>query len=121
MNHIWVGERVAEIESEAIFRNVINRRDAPKWGPNAQFRYPMNGTGHIWVRIFEQLPKARKTPDHPELAALAAGDNGAADHSRFKHQTVNLVGVGIWGTEVPSALDGVHWVYFPEDEYIFYR
>merc|ERR1719408_368779 len=63
----------------------------------------------------------RMTPDHPELAELAEGDNGAADHSRFKHQTVNLVGVGIWGTAVPSALDGVHWVYFPEDEYIFYR
>merc|ERR1719407_375908 len=61
------------------------------------------------------------TPDSPELASLAEGNNGAADHSRFKHQTVNLVGVGIWGTSVPPALDGVHWVYFPESEYVFYR
>ena len=63
----------------------------------------------------------RMTPDHPELAKLADGDNGAADHSKFKHQTVNLVGIGVTGTAVPTELDGVHWVYFPEDEYIFYR
>ena len=164
MNHIWVGERVAEEKGRVVLSNVINRRDAPKWGPNAQFRYPMNGTGQIWVKVFESLPKAHKRlgarvsavrtreghkvleladgrtvpydgllstmpvvsllrmlPDHPELAKLAEGDNGAADHSKFKHQTVNLVGIGVWGVAVPSALDGVHWVYFPEDDYVFYR
>ena len=164
MNHIWVGERVAAIKSSAVLSNVINRRDAPKWGPNAQFRYPMNGTGHIWTKIWGELPKARKslgarvqkvrtkpgrkvlelangrkvpydailstmpivnllrmTPDHPELAELSHGNNGAADKARFKHQTVNLVGVGVWGTSVPPALDGVHWVYFPESDFVFYR
>ena len=60
MNHIWVGERVAEIKSESVFSNVINKRDAPKWGPNAQFRYPMNGTGHIWVKVWHTLPKENK-------------------------------------------------------------
>jgi hypothetical protein len=44
MNSIWVGERVATIKFEDILANVIQRRDAPAWGPNAQFRYPMNGT-----------------------------------------------------------------------------
>ena len=44
MNSIWVGERVATIKFEDILSNVIQRRDAPAWGPNAQFRYPMNGT-----------------------------------------------------------------------------
>lgn len=164
MNLIWVGERVATIKFSDILRNVINRQDAPAWGPNAQFRYPLNGTGLIWEKVFDGLPRARKrlnarvarvrtkegekaveltdgtsvkfdallstipivqllrmTPDHPELASLAEGDNGAADKSRFKHQTVNLVGVGIWGIALPEALNGVHWVYFPEDEYIFYR
>jgi protoporphyrinogen oxidase len=123
----------------------------------------MNGTGHIWTKIYSKLPTERKTlgaivtavrtkgekvlelangrkvpfdgllstmplpsllrmtPDHPELAKLAEGNNGAADHSRFKHQTVNLVGVGVWGTSVPAALDGVHWVYFPESDFVFYR
>merc|ERR1719331_2875760 len=60
MNSIWVGERVATIRFKDILSNVINRRDAPAWGPNAQFRYPMNGTGQIWVKIFELLPAAHK-------------------------------------------------------------
>ncbi len=165
MNYIWVGERVAAIRFKDILGNVINKKDAPAWGPNAQFRYPMNGTGHIWLRVFDELPATHKRlgarvakvrtrdaakkalvladgsrvrfdgllstmplpsllrmmPDHPEMAALAEGNNGAADHSRFKHQSVNLVGIGIEGTDVPAELNGVHWVYFPEDEFIFYR
>jgi len=164
MNFIWVGERVATIKFDNILSNVINKRDAPAWGPNAQFRYPMNGTGHIWIKVWDTLPKARKrlgtrvqsvrtkpgakavvlqdgtsvpfdgllstmplplllrmTPDNPELAELAEGNNGAVDHSRFKHQTANIIGVGIEGTDLPKELNGVHWVYFPEDEYIFYR
>lgn len=35
-------------------------------------------------------------------------------------QTVNLVGVGIAG-QPPAKLNGVHWVYFPEEEFPFYR
>ena len=57
MNSIWVGERVATIRFEDILSNVIQRKDAPAWGPNAQFRYPMNGTGHIWEKVFSDLPK----------------------------------------------------------------
>ena len=60
MNLIWVGERVATIKFSDILRNVINRQDAPAWGPNAQFRYPLNGTGLIWEKVFDGLPKARK-------------------------------------------------------------
>jgi len=164
MNFVWVGERVAEIKLDSVLGNIINRRDAPAWGPNAQFRYPMNGTGHIWVRLFDELPAAhrrlgarvtavrtagkhrrleladgthvpfdgllstmpvvsllRMVSDRPDFHRLAEGDNGAADHSRFKHQSVNLVGIGVWGTGLPTALNGVHWVYFPESKYIFYR
>jgi protoporphyrinogen oxidase len=143
-----------------VLSNVINKRDAPAWGPNAQFRYPINGTGQIWTKIYQELPKENKrlgarvtsvrtaegkkalhladgrtvpfdgllstmpipsllrmTTDRPDLAKLAEGNNGAADHSRFKHQSVNLIGVGINGIALPATLNGVHWVYFPEDEY----
>jgi len=164
MNSIWVGERVATIQFEDILSNVIRRKDAQAWGPNAQFRYPIGGTGQIWETVFKHLPKAntrlnarvtairtakgakaleladgtkvpfdgllstmslplllRSLPDAPELAALADGDTGAADHSKFKHQTCNVIGVGIEGDAIPEILNGVHWVYFPEDDYIFYR
>ena len=61
MNYIWVGERVATIKFESILSNVINKKDAPAWGPNAQFRYPMNGTGHIWIKVRARL-RARRAP-----------------------------------------------------------
>ena len=32
-----------------------------------------------------------------------------------------MIGVGIEGDNIPEILNGVHWVYFPEEEYIFYR
>ena len=46
-NASQVGERVATIKLGAVLSNVIQRKDAPSWGPNAQFRYPANGTGHV--------------------------------------------------------------------------
>ena len=60
MNSIWVGERVATIKFDDILSNVINRRDAAAWGPNAQFRYPMNGTGQIWNH---PTPKPKPNPN----------------------------------------------------------
>ena len=44
----------------AFGQNVINRRDAAAWGPNAQFRYPLNGTGMIWDKIYRAIPAAHK-------------------------------------------------------------
>ena len=29
---------------------------------------------------------------------------GAVDRSKFKHQTVNLFGVGIWGVDLPQEV-----------------
>ena len=42
------------------------------------------------------------------------------DSSSFKHQTVHIVGIGIRGN-LPSHLMGVHWLYFPEEQFPFYR
>ena len=55
-----MGERVATIKLGAVLSNVIQRKDAPSWGPNAQFRYPANGTGQVWLRLFDRLPEANK-------------------------------------------------------------
>ena len=38
----------------------------------------------------------------------------------FKHQTVHIVGIGVKGT-LPPQLAGVHWLYFPEEQFPFYR
>jgi hypothetical protein len=113
-----------------------------------------DGTKEPFDHLLSTIPLPhllRMTPDHPELAALADGDNGtshlsnhppppstllafalaltqtrrapnwvkptnpipnpnlgASDHSKFKHQTVNLFGVGVWGIGVPDVLNGMH-------------
>lgn len=81
LNTNWVGERVATIKFGEILSNVINRKDAPAWGPNAQFRYPINGTGHIWRAVFAGLPQANirlnaemvAVHDEPPPAGTAGG------------------------------------------------
>jgi nucleoside-diphosphate-sugar epimerase/protoporphyrinogen oxidase len=40
--------------------------------------------------------------------------------SAFLRQTCNLVGFGLQ-CPMPPSLDGVHWIYFPEEEFPFYR
>ena len=42
------------------------------------------------------------------------------DEDRFLRQSVVLVGIGVWGKVKPS-LNDTHWVYFPEEKYVFYR
>ena len=76
-----------------------------------------DGTKEPFDHLLSTIPLPhllRMTPDHPELSALADGDNGASDHSKFKHQTVNLFGVGVWGIGVPDVLNGVHWASNPD-------
>jgi len=42
------------------------------------------------------------------------------DENRFLRQSVTLVGIGVWGKIKPS-LNDTHWVYFPEEKFVFYR
>eukprot|EP01006_Ploeotia_vitrea_P027747 TRINITY_DN60518_c0_g1_i1.p1 TRINITY_DN60518_c0_g1~~TRINITY_DN60518_c0_g1_i1.p1 ORF type:complete len:1192 (-),score=101.36 TRINITY_DN60518_c0_g1_i1:204-3779(-) len=149
MNSKWVGERVATPNLKAIVKNTLLQQDAPSWGPNAIFRYPMNGTGAIWEQVFAELPQ-EKVRFNKRVSEVAPGRVKTADGlelkydalistmpmetlygllsdkipkpkiSGFKHQTVNLVGVGIKG-ELPSVLRGTHWLYFAEEKFVFYR
>ena len=65
MSASWVGERVATVDLKRILRNVIEGRDDLGWGPNATFRFPLQGgTGRIWQTLADRLP-----PDHLHLGA----------------------------------------------------
>jgi len=56
----WMGERVASVDLERVMRNVEQRRDDVAWGPNATFRFPLEGgTGAIWKAVYERLPAER--------------------------------------------------------------
>ena len=54
----WVGQRVARVDLERIVFNILEQRDDRAWGPNNTFRFPARGgTGEIWRRLANSLPK----------------------------------------------------------------
>lgn len=60
MGWSWVGERVAAVDIKDILRNAVFEEDDRSWGPNALFRFPVNGgTGGIWRTLAERLPQDR--------------------------------------------------------------
>jgi nucleoside-diphosphate-sugar epimerase/protoporphyrinogen oxidase len=158
MNSLWVGERVATIDVDDVVRRFEKNEQRTGWGPNAIFRYPVNGTGAIWDAVFQSLPRERfrlntsvvgvnlrrhqltlsdgtllhydkliSTMPMDRLAGLARRELPSAlratladRNASFLRQTCNLRGFGL-KCAMPAALDGVHWIYFPEEEFPFYR
>jgi len=56
----WVGERIAPVDLERVLKNVVFQQDDISWGPNALFRFPLNGgTGAIWRTLAERLPQKK--------------------------------------------------------------
>jgi protoporphyrinogen oxidase len=54
----WLGERVAAPDLKTVTKNVILRKTAGNWGPNATFRFPARGgTGGIWIAVAGTLPQ----------------------------------------------------------------
>ncbi len=61
MQSEWMGERVATVDVKVAMANVIYKREAGNWGPNATFKFPTSGgTGGIWKRVGKMLPAARQ-------------------------------------------------------------
>ena len=53
----WLGERVATVDINRAINNVILDREDAGWGPNAVFRFPLEGgTGAIWKKVSKLLP-----------------------------------------------------------------
>jgi protoporphyrinogen oxidase len=60
MSTEWMGERVATVNLKLIAENVCLNKDTLGWGPNNTFRFPLHGgTGGIWTRLADKLPKER--------------------------------------------------------------
>lgn len=56
----WLGERVAAPSLKMVVRNVLEKKVAGNWGPNATFRFPArDGTGGIWKAVAKTLPDER--------------------------------------------------------------
>ena len=77
----WLGERVAAPDLKTVTKNVILRRTAGNWGPNATFRFPAHGgTGGIWIAVANTLPKGN----------LRLGDKGTVERVDAETKTVVL-------------------------------
>jgi protoporphyrinogen oxidase len=53
----WQGERVPDVDIARIDANHAADRDDAGWGPNATFSFPALGTGLLFERIADGLPK----------------------------------------------------------------
>lgn len=52
----WISERVSRVELEDLITHLETKKDNTEWGPNAVFRYPLNGgTGEIFRKMAEQV------------------------------------------------------------------
>jgi len=53
----WLGERVAAPSLKLVVSNVLNKKTAGNWGPNATFKFPAHGgTGGIWKAVHKTMP-----------------------------------------------------------------
>ena len=57
----WLGERVATVDVTRAITNVIHNKEDAGWGPNAVFRFPLEGgTGGIWKGVAKLLPQSHQ-------------------------------------------------------------
>ena len=57
----WLGERVATVDIKRAINNVIVNKEDASWGPNAVFRFPLEGgTGAIWKGVAKLLPQDKQ-------------------------------------------------------------
>lgn len=57
MDTHWQGDRVPNVDVRRILHNLLVDRDDVGWGPNNKFKFPLLGTGMLYERIAEALPK----------------------------------------------------------------
>ncbi len=51
----WLGERVAPLVLADVVRQIAMGQDGAKWGPNAEFKYPMGGTGQLFLLLHQRV------------------------------------------------------------------
>jgi protoporphyrinogen oxidase len=68
MGTTWQGDRVPTVDVRRILENHIEDRDDVSWGPNNMFKFPLLGTGMLYERLAEALPK--DVHFHKEAASI---------------------------------------------------
>ena len=81
MDTAWQGDRVPTVDVRAILENLLDDRDDVGWGPNNKFKFPLLGTGMLYDRIAEALPK----PVNLEQGGRRDRPSPARRHVRRRH------------------------------------
>jgi UDP-galactopyranose mutase len=148
---VWIAERVAVVDVDAILRNVVLGEDHLSWGPNSTFKYPLRGgTGSLYdgLRPFveehlELRSPVRAVDPHERVVTTADGRRFPYDVLLSTMPLNRLVECveGVPGTVARAAAHGLHWsgshivgvgidrpagttknwVYYPEPDVPFYR
>ncbi len=152
MNKNWVGDRVTKINLKKTLKNILLNIDDGQWGPNNIFYFPKkNGTGYIWKKISEILPK-EKIRLNSEVIAIDSKKKIVTLSNSSQYRYENLVStmpitlllkkaklsdyeeankhlnfstthiVGLGlKGKIPKDMDEKCWIYYPEDNSPFYR
>jgi protoporphyrinogen oxidase len=145
----WQGDRVPTVDIRRILQNHIEDRDDVSWGPNNLFKFPLRGTGMLYERIAESLPKpvqfhkqASSIDAEAKVVTFTDGTAASYDHLITTMPLTELVKiVAACPDEVlDAARDLKHtagmfvgigvddpcpstkcWMYFPGSDSPFYR
>lgn len=87
----WLGERVATVDVTRAITNVLHNKEDAGWGPNAVFRFPLEGgTGGIWKAVAAALPQDRLV-SNIRVAMFSqlgcASPRTTVQHARLLHTT----------------------------------
>jgi protoporphyrinogen oxidase len=149
MSTSWQGDRVPNVDVSRILQNLLDDRDDVSWGPNNKFKFPLLGTGMLYERIAEALPK--KAHLHHDVASihLAAKKVTFTNGKTSSYDClVNTMPIKELVKKIPGCPDHIHtavkdlhhtegmfigigvadpcpstkcWMYFPEADSPFYR
>jgi protoporphyrinogen oxidase len=149
MDTRWQGDRVPTVDVRRILENLLADRDDVSWGPNNKFKFPLLGTGMLYDRIAEALPKgihhgkqAVRVDVMGKEVTFTDGSTTTYDHLVTTMPLTELIKcIDDCPAEVREATSDLHhtegmfvgigvaeecpsskcWMYFPESNSPFYR
>jgi protoporphyrinogen oxidase len=150
MNKNWISERVSVVDLKKVLGNVIFDKEDVDWGPNSKFKYPLKGgIGGFFQKFVPSISsqlylnkEAVKIEYRKKEIEFSDGSKEGYDilistlpinllakilhpdkedlislSEKLLYTSVFVIGIGVKKKINTTKC----WVYFPEEEYPFYR